>query len=152
MNEPPRAGTLGRVNTPRTLRPVALLSVIAFAGVAAACGGKVDFVTGSTGTGMGGDGGGRSTGASMNNSTGSGLIACLPELNGGGPLGPPTITGSKCFDRDLLPAGKPCPETVVAGGYIPVDSCYLLESVDDPCQPESADQCCYNVTEALYCK
>ena len=53
MNGVARAGNVGRVNTPRILRPVALLSVVAFVGVAAACGGKVDFVTGSSGTGTG---------------------------------------------------------------------------------------------------
>lgn len=115
--------------------------------LAAACGGKVTFVTGSTGTG--GEGGGASTTAAGTTGTGSGLKTCLPELVGGGPLGPPTITGSKCFGWD---EGKLCPETVVAGAYIPVDSCYLLESVDAPCAPADSGECCYDVTETLYCK
>lgn len=149
MSKANRDSNPGRVINPRTLRPMAMVSVVAFVGLAAACGGKVDFVTGGTG----GEAGGRTAGnANLTTSMSAGLVACLPEADGDGPFGPPTIKGSKCFDKDDLPPNKPCPETVVAGSYIPVDSCYLLADVDDQCQAENADECCYNITEELYCK
>ncbi|MFO0612505.1 MAG: hypothetical protein U0414_07960 [Polyangiaceae bacterium] len=112
---------------------------------AVACGGKVTFVTGGAGTGGGGGG---PTSGSQATSSGSGLPACLPETKPGGPMGPHTITGSKCFEWT---ESKPCPETVVAGPHIAVDPCYLLESVDQQCAPDTGE-CCYNITETSYCK
>lgn len=117
---------------------------------ALACGGKVTFVTGSSGSG--GDGGGGSSGTLSSGTamtTGSGGAKCLDEIEGGGPLGPLTITGSICFE---WPEGKLCPETVVAGTHIAPEPCYLLESVDEQCNVNADDECCYNITETLYCK
>jgi hypothetical protein len=105
-----------------------------------ACGGQVDFVTGSSGSGA--EGGGRSTSASTSSNGGK---PCLADVATGGGA----FKTTKCFEWD---SPKPCPETAVASPDIDVDSCMYLESVDDKCTAPEAGECCYNVTETPYCK
>ena len=140
MNVEARLGNVGRVKSPHLF---GLLVAFACTSAAAACGGKVTFVTGSDGSGGGGGDG--ATGNTSGTNTGSGLPACLSDTS----PGPQTIKGSKCFGWDPK---KLCPETVVAGEHIPVDSCYLLESVDALCKASNSGECCYNITETAYCK
>lgn len=141
MNAEAPVGNVGRVKPPHLFGLVLAFACTSIA-AATACGGKVTFVTGSDGSGGGGAG---ATGNTNGTGTGSGLPACLADTS----PGPQTIKGSKCFGWD---PDKLCPETVIAGEHIPVDSCYLLESVDQLCKAADAGECCYNITETAYCK
>jgi hypothetical protein len=121
------------------------LAMVAFAPlVVVACGGKVIFVTddGAGGTAA-------TTGSKNGTSSGSGTPCLTTASVGGGPLGPNTAQGTKCFDWEDT---KPCPATVAVADMIEPDPCYVLESVDDQCTSPEPDECCYDITESLACK
>ena len=137
------------MNHPFRYRSVLGRPVLRIAGVAAAsllaaqvagCGGIV-VVEGESNQGVGGAGGGSTTGSSP---TGG---ACDPTSTGvtGGPGGDILQQTTKCFDWT---PGSLCPVKEVGAGLVVATPCGNIRSVD--CGPiEDGISCCYVVTETV---